>query len=59
MIRIFIFMSFFFMAVFLNLFNDFRKNKIDKKTFIKKTIFIIIITFIAMYVLYLAKYINN
>ncbi|TPR12363.1 hypothetical protein DY048_06770 [Apilactobacillus timberlakei] len=59
MIRIFIFMSSFFMAVFLNLFNDFRKNKINKKAFIKKTLIIIIIIFIAMYVLYLAKYINN
>ncbi|TPR17638.1 hypothetical protein DY138_06965 [Apilactobacillus timberlakei] len=59
MIRIFIFMSSFFMAVFLKLFNDFRKNKINKKAFIKKTIVIIIATFIFMVALYLAKYINN
>ncbi|TPR19346.1 hypothetical protein [Apilactobacillus timberlakei] len=55
----FIYITFLFLAFFLKLFNDFRKNKINKKAFIKKTIVIIIATFIFMVALYLAKYINN
>ncbi|TPR39100.1 hypothetical protein DY037_01385 [Apilactobacillus micheneri] len=55
----FIYITFLFLAFFLKSFNDFRKNKINKKAFIKKTIVIIIATFIFMVALYLAKYINN